>query len=184
MGASCACRGCQSIPQMAHTARFQRPWGYDLRRNTPGNLLPTTDLTWLLAGMERASQPYGPVRLPADPAVEQQPQPAVDEVTEAMPDALDLLHQQVDGHAPRGDRVGVLADPSARLGPGPLGQHRPGEDRGRPLVQVRIHRPAHNSARSTCATTAPPAGRRSASPAPAPSVGHAEWPARRSPRSR
>jgi hypothetical protein len=31
----------------------------------------------------------------------------------------------------RGDRVGVLADPPTRLGPGPLGQHRPGADRGR-----------------------------------------------------
>jgi hypothetical protein len=38
---------------------------------------------------------------------------------------------QVTGH--RGDRVGVLADPPARLGAGPLGQHRPGADRRCPL---------------------------------------------------
>jgi hypothetical protein len=33
----------------------------------------------------------------------------------------------------RRDRVGVLADPPACLGPGPLGQHRPRPDRGRLL---------------------------------------------------
>jgi hypothetical protein len=33
----------------------------------------------------------------------------------------------------RGDRVGVLADPPAGLGPGPLGQHRPRPDGGRLL---------------------------------------------------
>jgi hypothetical protein len=33
----------------------------------------------------------------------------------------------------RRDRVGVLADPPAGLGPGALGQHRPRTDRGHPL---------------------------------------------------
>jgi hypothetical protein len=32
-----------------------------------------------------------------------------------------------------GHSVGVLADPPARLGPGPLGQHRPRTESGRPL---------------------------------------------------
>jgi hypothetical protein len=56
-----------------------------------------------------------------------------------------IFHQRgaVIGHRPhhrrpanpqipgdRGDRVGVLADPPARLGPGPLGQHRPSSDHG------------------------------------------------------
>jgi hypothetical protein len=38
------------------------------------------------------------------------------------------LPHQVPGDG--GDRVGILADPSAGLGPGPLGQHRPRPDRG------------------------------------------------------
>jgi hypothetical protein len=56
-----------------------------------------------------------------------------------------IFHQRlaVIGHRPRdgrpadpqvpgdrGHRVGVLADPPARLGPGPAGQHRPRPDRG------------------------------------------------------
>jgi hypothetical protein len=40
-------------------------------------------------------------------------------------------HAEVTGD--RRDRVGVLADPPARLGAGPLGQHRPGADGGHPL---------------------------------------------------
>jgi hypothetical protein len=42
-------------------------------------------------GWGAASQACGRVRRPADAAVQQQPQPVVGEVAEAMPDALDLL---------------------------------------------------------------------------------------------
>jgi hypothetical protein len=48
----------------------------------------------------------------------------------------------------RRHRVGVLADPPARLGPGPLGQHRPSSDRDRllgpgPGRTGRLHTPPH-----------------------------------------
>jgi hypothetical protein len=49
-----------------------------------------------------------------------------------------LSHRPHDGRpadpkvtGDRGDRVGILADPSAGLGPSSLGQHRPRPDRGR-----------------------------------------------------
>jgi hypothetical protein len=51
-----------------------------------------------------------------------------------------LVHRPHDGRpadpqvaGDRSHRVGVLADPPARLGPGPLGQHRPRPDRDRLL---------------------------------------------------
>jgi hypothetical protein len=52
------------------------------------------------------SQPCGPVTLPPDAAVQQQPQPVVAEVAEAVPDPLHLLDQQVHG---LGGPVGTAA---------------------------------------------------------------------------
>src|SRR5215217_6876745 len=51
-----------------------------------------------------ASQSRGSVSLPPDAAVQQQPQPVVAEVAEAMPDPLHLFDQQVDG---LGEAVGA-----------------------------------------------------------------------------
>jgi hypothetical protein len=77
--------------------------------------------------MEMASQPCGPVRLPPDPAMEQQPQPVVGEVAEAMPDPLSLLDHQVDGV---GGPVGAALDDmeGEDLGlPDPNGAGKPGQ---------------------------------------------------------
>jgi hypothetical protein len=53
------------------------------------------------------SQACGPGSLPRDAAVQQQPQPVVGEVAEAVPDPLDLLDQQVDGlSGPIGAAIG------------------------------------------------------------------------------
>jgi hypothetical protein len=54
---------------------------------------------WLYATKrgERPSQPCGAVSLPCHPALEQQPEPVIGEVAQAVPEALDLLDEQVDG---------------------------------------------------------------------------------------
>jgi hypothetical protein len=85
------------IPQTAHTAGAERPWNYDLRRILPGD--PFTDdppdqlFDWY--GDDLAGLPSG--ASPDDPTMEQQPQPVVGEVAEAMPDPFDLLDDQVHG---------------------------------------------------------------------------------------
>ena len=88
-------------------ARRAQPWVTRLNERTPRH--PST---WqLVTGIEEtacsseggvtprnvqaASQSGGAVGLPPDAAVQQQPQPVVGEVAEAVPDPLDLLDQQV-----------------------------------------------------------------------------------------
>jgi hypothetical protein len=65
--------------------------------------------------------------LPPDAAMQQQPQPVVSEVAEAVADALHLLDQQVDGlDGPVGAAIGGM--PGQDLGlPSSHGAYQPGQ---------------------------------------------------------
>jgi hypothetical protein len=67
------------------------------------------------------------VNLPSATTVQQQPQPVIVEVTEALADPLHLLDQQVDGlGGPVGAAIGGM--PSKDLGlPGPYGVSQAGQ---------------------------------------------------------
>jgi hypothetical protein len=80
---------------------------------------------------ERPPQSCGPVSLPPDAAVQQQPQPVVGEVTEPVPDALHLLDEQVQR---LGGPVGAAAGGLGRRGSRPPRPARcePAEWRGVP----------------------------------------------------
>jgi hypothetical protein len=76
-----------------------------------------------------ASQSCGSMSLPLDAAVQQQPQPVVSEVAEAVPNPFHLLDQQVHGlGGPVGAALGGM--PGQDLGlPGPHGASQPGQFR-------------------------------------------------------
>jgi hypothetical protein len=65
--------------------------------------------------------------LPGDAAVQQQPQPVVGEVAEAVPDALDLFDEQVDGLGESvGAAIGGVEGQDLGL-PGSHGAGQPGQ---------------------------------------------------------
>jgi hypothetical protein len=72
-----------------------------------------------------APQFRGSVSPPADATMQQQPQPVVGEVAEAVPDALDLLDEEVDRlGGPVGTAVGDLPGTPVCARPAPPGGHR------------------------------------------------------------
>jgi hypothetical protein len=74
-----------------------------------------------------ASQSCGAVSLPPDAAVQQQPQPVVGEVAEAMPDPLDLFDEQVQClGGPVGAPAGGVEGEDLGL-PGSHGADQPGQ---------------------------------------------------------
>ena len=95
------------------------------------------------------------------------------------------LHHRVPAHAVldrhRRDVVAVLADPPARLRPGPFGQRRPRPDRLAGLGPGPLRTPPRRTATPASPRSASPAGPLPADPAPAPAAGHAVSPRRRSP---
>jgi hypothetical protein len=96
-----------------------------------------------------------------------------------------MLAQPTPGRGPPPPPRGRPCRPAGRPRPGPVrsappegGSRRPARSRSAP------HMPARDSARCACATTAPPAGRRSAGRGPGPCGGRVGWLVRRSPHSR
>ena len=86
------------------------------------------------------SQSRGPVGLPPDAAIQQQPQPVVGEVAEAVPDPLDLLDEQVHGlGGPVGTALGRVEGEDLGF-PGPDSAGKPRQlrhpDAVRPAVEA------------------------------------------------
>jgi hypothetical protein len=103
-----------------HVPRRTQPWVTGLNERTP----PSTSSTWQLVtaseetacssyggvtpqDVQAASQSRGAVGLPPDAAVQQQPQPVVGEVAEAMADPLTFLTSRFMAS------VGPLEQPSS-----------------------------------------------------------------------
>jgi hypothetical protein len=89
------------------------------------------------------------------------------------------------GHVPLRRPHGRPCRPAGTPQRGPV-RSAPPEDGSRLPARSRSapRRPAHDNARSACASTTPPAGHRPAGHAPAPHGGRGGWPASRNPHSR
>src|SRR5215217_5241541 len=113
-------------------------WPHPLERAWPISSPPILALRHQAWGA--ASQSRGPVSLPPDATVQQQPQPVVGEVAEAVPNALDLLNQQVHGFGrPVGAAAGDMEGEDLSL-PGSYGAGKPRQfrhpDAVRPAVEA------------------------------------------------